>query len=243
MSRPRKKRRVCCMPEVTVFAPLGIDQKYQPVNMSIDEYETIRLIDLEGLSQDHCAARMSVARTTVQSIYDSARSKLANFIVNGTQLNIQGGEYLLCNESMSPCGHVCPKGKCHLIKGGSKMKVAVTYAQGEVFQHFGQTKEFKLYTIEDSKILDSKVISSEGFSHGDLAKFLKDQGVTTLICGGIGAGARVAITETGIELLPGANGNADKAVNDLLDGALIYNPDITCNHHHHEEGESCKCHK
>lgn len=107
MARPRKWRQVCCLPENSKFGPIGgsCDQDTHVV-MSVDEYETIRLIDLQGYTQEQCAEQMNIARTTVQRIYDEARNKLADSIVNGKVLLIEGGDYRLCegNEPQCACG-------------------------------------------------------------------------------------------------------------------------------------------
>src|SRR5690554_2703507 len=98
MPRPRKWRKVCCLPDVNRFGPLDSPvEKEHVVIMSVDEYETIRLIDLEGLSQEECAGQMHVARTTVQGIYQEARKKIAESLVNGKVLKIEGGDYKLCD--------------------------------------------------------------------------------------------------------------------------------------------------
>mgnify|MGYP000478391739 CR=1 FL=1 len=101
------------------------------------------------------------------------------------------------------------------------MKVAAAYENGEVFQHFGHTKQFKVYEIEDNKVISSEVISSNGVGHGALAGVLADRNVKALICGGIGGGAINALTEAGIEVCSGASGDTDKAVEDYLNGKLI----------------------
>ncbi len=118
-------------------------------------------------------------------------------------------------------------------------KIAVTYEGGQVFQHFGHTEQFKVYEVEDGKAVNSQVIDTVGEGHGALAGFLKDKGIDTLICGGIGMGARMALSEADIDLYPGVSGNADEAVNALLKGSLNYDPDTMCNHHH--EGDH-DCH-
>ena len=131
-------------------------------------------------------------------------------------------------------------------KGIQTMKIAVTYDNGEVFQHFGKTENFKVYEVEDNKIISSEVISSNGSGHGALAGVLADQGVDVLICGGLGGGAQTALAEAGIEVCAGAAGDTDKAVQDYLDGTLE-DAGVTCDHHHeeghswgdHEEGHSC----
>ncbi|MGI6176376.1 MAG: DUF134 domain-containing protein [Christensenellales bacterium] len=108
MARPMKWRKVCCLPENTRFGPLGAHaHEQQHVRMSVDEYETIRLIDLEGFTQEECAKQMNVARTTVQGIYMEARKKLAESLVNGKILLIEGGEYRLCEGLGKGCGRGC----------------------------------------------------------------------------------------------------------------------------------------
>ena len=87
------------------------------------------------------------------------------------------------------------------------MKIAVTYDNGEIFQHFGKTESFKVYEVEANKVVSSEVIGSNGTGHGALAGLLAEQGVNVLICGGIGGGAQTALTEAGIELCAGAQGN------------------------------------
>jgi predicted Fe-Mo cluster-binding NifX family protein len=114
------------------------------------------------------------------------------------------------------------------------MKIAVTYENGQVFQHFGHTKEFKVYTVEDGAVVDSGVVSTAGSGHSALAGMLKVLGVDTLICGGIGGGARTALESAGIALYGGVQGGADEAVDALIAGKLDYNPDIECAHHGHE---------
>ena len=121
------------------------------------------------------------------------------------------------------------------------MKIAVTYENGQVFQHFGHCEQFKIYDTENGKVLSSQVVSAAGSGHGALASFLFCLGADALICGGIGGGARVALAQAGIELYPGVVGSADAGVEALLQGKLIFNPDIQCNHHH-EGGHTCGHH-
>ena len=121
------------------------------------------------------------------------------------------------------------------------MKIAVTYDNGEIFQHFGKTESFKVYEVEDNKVISSEIINSNGTGHGALAGLLAEQGVNVLICGGIGGGAQTALTEAGIELCAGAQGNTDQAVEAYLKGELE-SSGANCNHHH-EEGHSCGSHE
>ena len=117
------------------------------------------------------------------------------------------------------------------------MKIAVTYENGEIFQHFGHTETFKVYEVEDGRILGSEIIGSNGSGHGALAKLLNEQGIDVLICGGIGGGAQAALEERGIELCAGAEGDADEAVAAYLRGEL-HNTGANCEHHHGED-HSC----
>ena len=124
------------------------------------------------------------------------------------------------------------------------MKIAVTYDNGEVFQHFGHTEQFKLYTIADDKVVEEKIVDTAGSGHGALAGLLKQLEVDTLICGGIGGGAKQALSEANITLYGGVSGKADDAVASLLAGNLVYNSDATCSHHnhehhHHNHNDSC----
>ena len=118
------------------------------------------------------------------------------------------------------------------------MKIAVTYDNGEIFQHFGHTEQFKLYEVADGKVVASEVVDTNGSGHGALAGFLVNHQVEVLICGGIGGGAQNALAQAGIRLFGGCSGNADAAVEALLAGSLNYNADVRCSHHDHEHGEN-----
>ena len=122
------------------------------------------------------------------------------------------------------------------------MKIAVTYDNGNVFQHFGRTEFFKVYDVEDNKVISSEVIGSNGVGHGDLAGLLSDRSVDVLICGGIGGGAQQALADAGVELIAGAEGDTDQAVEAYLKGELI-STGANCDHHHHEDGHSCGGHE
>ena len=175
MARPVKRRRVCGLPPVGAFRPEG-GPGGPVIEVTVDEYEAVRLIDLLGLTQEECAAQMNVARTTVQAIYDSAREKLARMLAEGRPLAVQGGTYDLCGQAEHCCGRRCRRrggggGRCEngrltcreegrcpgrsgveqnrMKQEGQNMKIAVTYENGQVFQHFGHTERFKIYEVED----------------------------------------------------------------------------------------------
>lgn len=121
------------------------------------------------------------------------------------------------------------------------MKIAVTYENGMIFQHFGHTEQFKLYNVENGQIVTTEIMDTNGQGHGALAGFLMQSGAEILICGGIGYGAQMALAEAGIKLYGGVSGLADDAVNAYLAGTLDYQPDVHCTHHEHTCGEEHHC--
>lgn len=122
------------------------------------------------------------------------------------------------------------------------MRIAVTYENGNVFQHFGHTENFKIYDIDNGEIKGSEIVSTNGSGHSALAGFLSINNVDALICGGIGGGAQNALAEAGIKLYGGVSGSADEAVLAFLNKTLNFNPDVQCNHHSHEHsGHEHKC--
>ena len=121
------------------------------------------------------------------------------------------------------------------------MKIAVTYENGQIFQHFGHTEQFKIYEVQDGEIKKTEIVETNGSGHGALAGLLSTFGIDALICGGIGGGAQMALAQAGIKLYGGVSGDADEAVEALLNGVLMYNPDVKCNHHdnHHVGQHTC----
>ena len=124
------------------------------------------------------------------------------------------------------------------------MRIAVTYENGQIFQHFGHTETFKVYEVEEGKIVSSEVVDTNGSGHGALAGVLLALNAEVLICGGIGMGAQMALAEAGIKLYGGVSGDADQAVEAYLAGTLAFNPNVQCNHHgeHHHHGGGCGTH-
>ena len=122
------------------------------------------------------------------------------------------------------------------------MNIAVTYENGQVFQHFGHTEQFKLYHADNGVITDSRIVDTNGSGHSALAGFLRSLGADALICGGIGGGARTALNEAGIRIFAGVSGDADQAAARLLDGTLAFDPDASCQHHHSEQEHDCASH-
>ena len=238
MPRPLRCRRICGRPQVDTFCPDGRESTV-PILLTLDEYEVLRLVDLEQKTHEQCAAQMDISRSTVQAIYESARRKIAACLVHGKSLRITGGNYRICGgQEQRHCGHCCQTQETNQNqKGEMIMKIAVTYENGQIFQHFGHTEQFKIYEVTDGKIVRSEVIDTNGSGHGALAAFLMQQGVEMLICGGIGGGAQTALAEAGIKLYGGVSGEADTAVNALINGTLGYDPHVHCDHHDHAHGE------
>lgn len=242
MPRPCKKRKICGRPKCSRFCPEQLQSK-EVIVLSLDEYECIRLMDYEGLEQGQCAAQMGIARTTVQAVYKSAREKLARALVQAGELRIEGGDVFFC-ETKENCHrrHCC--GVPYLVEdegGNIQMRIAVTYDDGEVFQHFGHTEQFKLYDVENNTVTASQVVDTNGSGHGALAGFLAEHKVDVLICGGIGGGAQMALAAAGIKLYGGVTGSADAAVEALVQNSLNYNPDVKCNHHGHGDHHHGTC--
>ncbi len=244
MPRPVKCRRVCMEPEYTGFLPDGITAG-EDIVLTVDEYEVIRLVDLQKKTHVQTAEQMGISKTTVTEIYELAREKIADCLVNGKRLLIAGGSYKLCENTFGckqkrccPSREITCRTEFH-AKGENRMRIAVTYDNGEIFQHFGHTEQFKVYDVEDNQIVKEAIVDTNGQGHGALANFLFQGQVDVLICGGIGGGAQNALAEAGIKLYGGVSGKADDAVAAFIAGKLDYNSDVRCSHHAHSESHSC----
>lgn len=243
MARPSRCRRVCEEPACRRFVPHPEIFAGQ-VLLSVDEYEVIRLVDYEKQTHEQCAAQMGISRTTVTGIYESARFKISDSLVNGKALSISGGHYRICQGDRE---HGCGR-KCRWTiqdvqrideKGVSTMRIAVPYENGQVFQHFGHTSQFKLYDIENQQVTGEQLADASGSGHGALAGFLSGQKADVVICGGIGAGAQEALAQAGIKLYGGVTGDAGEAVRAFLSGTLQYSVNVQCSHHGHEHHGRC----
>lgn len=191
MSRPVKCRKVCYFPENQEFYPSKEFSEKSPVVLNIDEYEAVRLLDKEGMTQEECCRFMRIGRTTVQRIYDNARKKLAVSLVEGRPIQIKDGDYWLCDGKSTKCSYEdCMKRKIHAQyqkeKGQNELRVAVAYENGTIFQHFGHTKQFKVYDAANGKVAASAVVDTDGSGHSVLAGVLSVLQVDALICGSIG---------------------------------------------------------
>ena len=230
MPRPKKQRNIYAYPDYWSFAP-DFDESNDTIILFLDELEAIRLIDYLHKTQEQCSVEMNISRTSVTAIYNTARNKIASALIEGKRIIISGGDYNIKNTVSSDIK----------TKGSKTMRIAVTYENGMIFQHFGKTEQFKLYDIENGKIIDSQVVDTNGQGHGALAGFLKNINADVLICGGIGGGAQMAMQEAGITLYGGNAGSADDAVLAFISDSLVRNDNPTCDHHGHEHGEGHTC--
>lgn len=214
MARPRKIRKVCDLPTNNLFAPMGLSgENSKMISMTVEHYETIRLIDLEGLTQEECAEQMDVARTTVQRIYMEARKILADFLVNSHQLNIEGGDYRLCKDREHPSG--C--GRCRRrnqfrdknFEEEQTMIIGIPVDEktmdGKVSTNFGRTAFFLLYNMENDEatFIENEAINAQGGAGIKAAQVLVDNQVDVLISPRLGKnafevadGAKITVYET-----------------------------------------------
>ena len=168
MPRPPRCRRICGIPKIDAFYPSGCEDA-EPILLTLDEYEVIRLVDLERQTHEQCAAQMDISRSTVQEICESARRKIAACLVHGKPLHITGGNYRICGgQEAARCGRCGRMQRANAeksnknCKGDSIMKIAVTYENGQIFQHFGHTEQFKLYEAADGKVIHAEVVDTNG---------------------------------------------------------------------------------
>ena len=236
MARPQKERKVC--PGIRGYCFRGNDDR-QPVEIPVDELEALRLCDLEERSQATAAGEMNISRGTLQRLLYSAHKKIAFALLYGRTIRTEG-----LSDSKAVCRKRCCRYCAETYRknprtGGNTMKIAVTCENNEVFQHFGHTPEFAVFTVENGKVASKRILSCGGTGHGALAGLLKEGGVDLLICGGIGGGAQMALAEAGIQLIGGASGNVDEVVATFLKGELSVNPDFQCHHHDHDGEHKC----
>lgn len=218
-------RRVLALPSITVFKPAGVPTRdLEQLTLTLDEFEAIRLADYDGLYQEAAALRMGVSRQTFGRIIESARRKVADALVNGKALRMEGGAAVV--------------GKTE----GERMKIAVPTKEGNVDAHFGHCGYYSIYTIEGKAIVaeDTLDASAECGCKSGIAGELARSGVRTLVAGNIGEGAVRVLGSFGIQVVRGAAGNAKAAAEAFLAGKLS---DTGANCAAHEGGhEGCGHH-
>ena len=226
MPRPIKCRKVCQLPDNDGFLPVRGGRTQEPIVLNVDEYETIRLIDREDFSQEHCGEAMHIARTTVQQIYANARKKLANALVEGRPLQISGGNYRLCdgNESYCTCGG-CARHRFLTqvqTQGGTPMKIAIPLDENkqEVCMVLARAPYFLFWENGTQTIAENPAAQAQGGAGLQVAQFLVDSGVTRLITPRCGQNAAEVFAAADITILKSAHKAAANDLAACLDGAL-----------------------
>lgn len=263
MPRPSRCRRVCAEPRCRGFRPNAplvpeASEASSSVQLFVEEFEAIRIIDFEKRTHEQCALQMQVSRTTATEIYERARAKIAEALVLGKPLEIAGGNYEVCG---GKCARDCA-GRCrwkyrqlreHIanqteqLEGNFTMKIAIPVKNENIYQHFGMAAAFKVYTVENGEIVGTAVVETPGQGHGSKVGPLTEAGVDCVVCGGIGDGAVAGLTAAGIKLIAGISGNADEAARACVAETLESNPEAAAavsqhrHRHQHGHGEGCGC--
>lgn len=253
MARPRKWRRVCCLPENNLFGSLNSSNTDSEITqMTVEEYETIRLIDLEGLTQEECAQRMKVARTTVQRTYNDARKKLALALISGHVLKIAGGNYKLYseNEKIHGCGRcrrkrhrqanlTNPTKIVSKIEGGSSMKIAIPVdgnsMDTRVAQSFGRAPYFLIYDAasKESEFIDNSAIAAQGGAGIKAAQTVVDNKVGAIIVPRCGQNAADVMQKANIKLYKMINDSVQDNIDAFNDDRLSLLDEIHAGYHKH----------
>ena len=207
MPRPRKCRKVCQMPRVREFLPAGAMPDDDGVTLTVDEYEAIRLIDREGFSQEDCGSYMQVGRTTVQQIYDTARKKLAQALVEGVPLRIQGGHYQLCDGQEAYCGcggcrkhRRCSQQQRNQEEGTMRIAIPLDENKKDVCIVLARAPYFLFREQGQDVIVDNPAAQAQGGAGVQAAQFLVDSGVTHLITVRCGQNAADVFHAAGIQI-------------------------------------------
>ena len=227
MPRPRKCRKVCQMPTTKEFRPIGDTPCKSAVILTVDEYEAIRLIDKQGFSQEECSTYMQVARTTVQLIYNSARKKLADALVDGLSIRIEGGDFQLCDGNEDYCG--C--GGCRRHRRGCvqqnimedrKMRIAIPLDENkqDVCIVLARAPYFLFWEDGKDTILENPAAQAHGGAGIQAAQFLVDNGVNVLITVRCGQNAADVFKAAGMKIYKSANKAAVDDLTAFEDGKL-----------------------
>ena len=227
MPRPRKCRKVCCLPDNDGFVPVRGGEELTPIVLNVDEYEAIRLIDREGFSQEQCGEYMRIARTTVQQIYAAARKKLADALVEGLPQRIEGGDFQLCDGNEDYCG--C--GGCRRHRRGCvqqnimedrKMRIAIPLDENkqDVCIVLARAPYFLFWEDGKDTILENPAAQAHGGAGIQAAQFLVDNGVNVLITVRCGQNAADVFKAAGMKIYKSANKAAADDLTAFEDGKL-----------------------
>ncbi len=226
MPRPRKCRKVCQMPSTLAFGPIAPDTAVPDVILTVDEYEAIRLIDKQGFSQEECGSYMNIARTTVQQIYTSARKKLADALVDGLSIRIEGGDYQLCSGHEPYCGcGGCRKHRqtpCAENQEEKAMKIAIPLDEDQqsVCPTFARAPYFLIAGADGQQILENPAAQAQGGAGLQAAQFLLDQNITDLITVRCGQNAADVFHAAGMKIYQASGSCAQEDLEKHASGNL-----------------------
>lgn len=227
MPRPRKCRKVCQMPATREFRPVSGIPCGSAVILTVDEYEAVRLIDKQGFSQEECSTYMQVARTTVQAIYNSARKKLADALVDGRSLRIEGGDYQLCDGTEEYCGcGGCRRHRRRCVQRNSKedgkMRIAVPLDENKQDTCIVLARAPYFLLREDGRdtVVENPAAQAQGGAGIQAAQFLVDHGVHVLITVRCGQNAADVFKAAGMKIYQSANKAAADDLAALEEGRL-----------------------
>lgn len=226
MARPRKCRRVCDFPRTVTFLPENPRDGAPEIVLTVDEYECVRLIDKEGLSQEQCGALMQVARATVQQIYASAREKLASMLVDGLPLRIEGGDYRLCDGKETYCGcGGCRRHRRGPVKDAKEernMRIAIPLDENreDVCIVLARAPYFLFQDESGETVAENPAAQAQGGAGVQAAQFLVDSGVTELITVRCGQNAADVFAAAGIKLYKSVHKTAAEELAALAKGEL-----------------------
>ncbi|QMS85808.1 NifB/NifX family molybdenum-iron cluster-binding protein [Candidatus Xianfuyuplasma coldseepsis] len=230
MNTKRKKRYARRLDAKRYFKPSGVPRsELQTCSISLDEFEAIRLVDLEGLSQIDAASDMQVSRATIQRLLTSGRKKLVEAILDNCAFEVR-----------NDIEHIKLKGENKMNIEAKPQKVIAfpTSDKVTIDGHFGHTKEFAIYDVLDTDINHVRYVTPPPHEPGVLPKFLHDQGIDVIITGGMGQRAVTLFNNNNIDVILGAKGRIDVNLNEYLGGFLSSQGsscDTSHNHQHHRE--------
>jgi predicted DNA-binding protein (UPF0251 family)/predicted Fe-Mo cluster-binding NifX family protein len=234
LPRPAKWRCVECGPGARLFGPAGVPvRRLDQVKMGLDEFETLRLLHLEGATQEEAAQKLGVSRSTVSRMAARAHRAVTEALVLGKALCVEGGPVTVTRIEREDT----QAGVADAAHGpkGEVMIIAVPYLEGDVNAHFGSTQSFLIAEAQDGRVTRSALYEVQGMqhNHSGIAGFLQAQGVEVILAGGMGGPMQQALKQSGFTLYCGVGGPADEAVAAFLRGE-IEQSDATCGHHHGE---------
>jgi predicted DNA-binding protein (UPF0251 family)/predicted Fe-Mo cluster-binding NifX family protein len=228
LARPAKWRCLECLPGSKLFGPVGVPARnLEKLRISFDELEALRLLHMEGATQTEAGRRLGVSASTVSRMADRAHRLITEALVTDQAVCVEGGPVTVVRVSESVRGSESPE------EQGDRMTVAVPYLEGNVNAHFGSTRAFLLAETADGKVERATLFEVQGMqhNHAGIAGFLKEQGVTVILAGGMGAPMQQALKAQGFDLYCGVSGPAVEAVEAFLRGE-IEQSEATCGHHH-----------